>query len=148
MRAPAIRHLLTIAVLGNVLYCKGSCIVKEMARIAKDHGLPVRLVWIGDNSEQMKCGDITFAGKYRRDDLPALMEGYAVSVVFVASIWPETFSYTTLEAMSMGMPVASFDIGAPAGRIRQYDKGLVIPEISAKAALLAIGVHFGYTFDI
>lgn len=148
LRAPTIRHPLTIAVLGNVLYSKGSCIVKEMAGIAKDHRLPVRMVWIGDNSEQMKCGDITFAGKYRREDLPALMEGYAVSVVFVASIWPETFSYTTLEAMSMGLPVASFDIGAPADRIKQYDKGFIIPEISARAALLAIGAHFGYTFDI
>ena len=148
LRVPVIPKLLTIAILGNVLYCKGFDVVKEMAELAKSRGLPVRIVWIGDNCEQVKCDDITLAGKYRREDLPSLMEEYAVSVVFVASIWPETFSYTTLEAMSMNMPVASFDIGAPTDRIRRYDKGLVIPEISARDALLTIGTHFGYTFDI
>ena len=33
--------------------------------------------------------------------------------------------------MKMGMPVMCFDIGAPAERVKKYEKGIIIPKISA-----------------
>jgi glycosyltransferase involved in cell wall biosynthesis len=63
------------------------------------------------------------------------MKDNKIDIIFIASIWPETFSYTTEEVMMMGLPVASFDIGAPAERIRKYDKGLVVSEMTAETAL-------------
>ncbi|HNW25912.1 MAG TPA: glycosyltransferase [Candidatus Gastranaerophilaceae bacterium] len=53
----------------------------------------------------------------------------------IPSIWPETFSYTTAEAMMLKYPVACFDIGAPAQRVKNYDKGVVISKIDAQTAL-------------
>ena len=35
----------------------------------------------------------------------------------------------------MNIPVACFDIGAPAERIKKYGKGIVISKIDAKTAL-------------
>ena len=37
--------------------------------------------------------------------------------------------------MQMQMPVACFDIGAPASRIRMYDKGVIISEMNGICAL-------------
>jgi len=44
----------------------------------------------------------------------------------IPSIWPETFSYTTSEALLLGYPVLCFNLGAPAERVRRYDCGLVV----------------------
>ena len=42
------------------------------------------------------------------------------------SIWPETFCYVAEELIRLGMPVAAFDLGAPAERLRDYPAGLVL----------------------
>ena len=47
------------------------------------------------------------------------------------------------EIMKMVMPLMCFDIGAPAERIVDYEKGNIIPEISGKAALDAV-LNSGY----
>ena len=66
------------------------------------------------------------------------MEKNNVDIVFIPSIWPETFSYTTSEAMMMGLPVACFDMGAPAERVKKYEKGLIIEKIDGQYALDSI----------
>jgi glycosyltransferase involved in cell wall biosynthesis len=63
------------------------------------------------------------------------MRDNKIDIIFIASIWPETFSYTTEEVIKMGLPVASFDIGAPAERIAKYDKGLIISDMTAGTAV-------------
>jgi glycosyltransferase involved in cell wall biosynthesis len=54
------------------------------------------------------------------------MEENCIDLIFIPSIWPETFSYTTEEAIMMDVPVAVFNIGAPAERVKKYNKGLVL----------------------
>ncbi len=44
----------------------------------------------------------------------------------IPSVWPETFSYTTSEIISMGFPVAVLPVGAPVERVKRYAKGLVL----------------------
>ena len=59
-------------------------------------------------------------------------------------IWPETFSYTTHEAIATGLPVWSFDLGAQADAIRTTATGRVIPfadGIPDINALLAALLH-------
>ena len=58
------------------------------------------------------------------------MEDYQVDIVLIPSIWPETFSYTTEEAIKMDLPVAVFDLGAPAERVRTYNKGLILRDMN------------------
>ena len=47
----------------------------------------------------------------------------------------ETFSYVTAELMHYRVPLAVFDLGAPAERVRGYDRGRIIPLVDAQAAL-------------
>ena len=58
-----------------------------------------------------------------------------MSIVLIPSICFETYSYTTSEAIYSGYPVISFNIGAPAERIKRYGCGWVINEMSSSAIL-------------
>lgn len=127
--------IITIGYIGNMMPSKGSEILIRMAELIEEQGLNARIVVVGPNLSTSTNEHLLIHGKYSRDELPDLMKEYQVDIVFIASIWPETFSYTTEEAIKMGMKVAAFDLGAPAERLKKYDKGIIIPEISAESAL-------------
>ena len=126
---------LRIACLGLMNANKGAAIVRELAQLI-EHDPQVSLIIVGsmDNAPE----GVLCTGSYKRDELPLIMEANAVDVVLVPSICPETFSYTTQEAMLMGLPVACFELGAPAERVSQYVKGIIIPEMTAICALECI----------
>ena len=44
-------------------------------------------------------------------------------MVWLPSVWPETYSYTLSIALQAGLPVAAFDIGAIARRLREVGLG-------------------------
>ena len=123
---------LTVAVLGDMMKQKGSEIIREMCRSSASEG--ITLIHYGMTYCEPIAG-LVEKGPYRRDELPDLMENDGVDIVLIPSVWPETFSYTAEEAMQMGMPLAVFDIGAPAERVKGYDAGMIIPEMSAESAI-------------
>ena len=43
------------------------------------------------------------------------------------SIWPETFSYTTHEALATGLPVLAFDLGAQGVAVAEAPNGILMP---------------------
>lgn len=130
------RVYLTIGLLGVLSIHKGLHVVQKMCRIIDKKQLLVRIKLIGYASEPMyeyKCYSQT--GEYSTKDLHYLIEENQIDLIFIASVWPETFSYTTSEAISTGLPVACFDIGASPERVGMYEKGLVIDDIDAGLAL-------------
>lgn len=132
---PNRRHI-TVGLLGGLSVAKGLHIVQKMCKLIDRRHLPVRIKLIGYAGEPMnsyKCYSQT--GPYTLEELPDLIEENQVDIIFISSIWPETFSYTASEAISMGLPVACFDLGAPVERVEQYEKGLVIDKIDARRAL-------------
>lgn len=132
-------HKLRIGIIGSINLQKGAKIVKDMATLLeKEKRTDVELVILGRINEWIKARNVVVTGEYRKEDLCALVEKYKIDVVLIPSIWPETFSYVTEETMKMGLPVAVFDIGAPAERVARYPKGLVIRRRNAKGALEAI----------
>ena len=129
---------LKIGILGNFMRTKGSRMVIQMQEIIDKNQLPADIIVIGENIDTVTHSSLKILGRYKPDDIPEIFRENKIDIVFIASIWPETFSYTTQEVINMGIPVACFDIGAPAERVAKYDKGLVIPEMTAEAALKAI----------
>lgn len=123
---------INIACLGNMMPIKGRDIILEMCREI-DTGHDVNIVVVGDmDVKNESLQNLTITGKYKTKNLPEIMEHYKIDLIFIPSIWPETFSYTTSEAMSMGLPVACYNMGAPAERVATYAKGLVLDEINPK----------------
>ena len=127
---------INIGVLGSIVAnSKGKKILAEI-----EHQLEmypdIKLIVIGEFESRSQKTIIT--GKYERDMLPDLIEKHQIDIVLIPSVCPETFSYTTAEAMMMKLPVACFNIGAPAERIKHYEKGLIISQIDAEITIKEI----------
>lgn len=119
---------INIAFLGNIdLEVKGSQVIDRMIKII-DKYEDVNLKIIGNSKK--RGNKVCVTGSYKPQDLPYLMKREQIDIVFIASVAPETFSYTTSEAMSMGIPVACFNFGAPYERVRNYPKGLVLESMN------------------
>lgn len=68
------------------------------------------------------AADVTWVGRYRQEQLPALME--AVDWVIVPSIWWENAPLVIQEALHFGRPVICSDIGGMAEKVRNGIDGL------------------------
>lgn len=75
-------------------------------------------------------------GDYRVEDISALATRYDISCWLIPSIWPETFSYTTHEALATGLPVFAFDLGAQGDAVAmaasKRGDGGIIPLVDGK----------------
>ncbi len=131
-------EILRIGVLGTINQHKGSEIIKELCRLIESELLPVKVILVGTGQELKPTAVLSITGPYVREQLPDIIEAEKIDLIFIPSVWPETFSYTAQEAMEMGMPVAVFDLGAPAERVKGYSKGLIIEKIDAGCALDAM----------
>lgn len=129
-----------IGFIGKMTYHKGVPIIRALAE--ETRGSDVSLVLFGDFESEENIEGVKVTGEYRRDDLSRLLQSEEIDLVMIPSIWPETFSYTCSEAISTGLPVASFDLGAPAERVATYERGLVLPlDISPSQIVEEIKQH-------
>lgn len=124
---------INIAVLGTISQHKGADVIRKMAQHMPND---INIKIIGTMKDAPE--NIFVYGKYNPRKLPRIMKKHKIDLVFIPSIWPETFSYTTSEAISMGLPVACFNMGAPAERVSKYSCGLILNEISPQKNLAQI----------
>ncbi len=78
------------------------------------------MVWGGEKKEK---GRIHFRGKFNKEELGAVYQ--ELDVLIVPSIWKETFSLVTLEALSYGVPVIVSDNVGAQDLIKNYDSSFV-----------------------
>lgn len=129
---------IVIGVLGNIIYIKGANIIKEMLEIIQATQLNIKIVIIGEFDISYRHPSLKVTGRYKEEELVSLIEKNEIDIFFVSSICPETFSYITEEILTMEYPVVSFNIGAPAERIRNYSQGYIVDTIDANAVLSTI----------
>ena len=115
----------TVAVLGNIGQQKGASLLSPLARLLADHG--INLIVIGNVDPQVSLDErIVVHGDYSVERLPQLVELYGITDWLIPSIWPETFSFTTHEALATGMPVFAFDIGAQGDAVAEARNGTAV----------------------
>ncbi|MEM3290539.1 MAG: glycosyltransferase [Candidatus Micrarchaeaceae archaeon] len=123
-------NFINLAVIGNISIEKGGMVVKEVADyIEKEHledKIKIHIFGQLYDTSILQNKVITNHGQYKKTELPAIMKKNEINCVFIPSIWPETFSYTTEEAILMDLPVAVFNLGAPAERVKRYSKGIIL----------------------
>lgn len=119
---------LNIGLLGVLTVHKGGEFVKALLREIARGKLPVRIRLIGRCEELDMKGfpDFSETGAYTPGELPRLVFEEDIDLFLLPSVCPETFSYTAEEIMKLGMPVATFGLGAPAERVKNYEKGLIL----------------------
>ncbi len=133
---------LHIGVLGAIGFHKGISILTEMVKLIERKKYDAKIIVIGYTGGSFTSNKLVVTGEYTHEELPALIVQHNISMFFIPSICPETFSFTTEEVMMMGLPLAVFNLGAPAERVKGYEKGLVIEKIAAEYALLEL-LKFG-----
>ncbi|MCB1379037.1 MAG: glycosyltransferase [Alphaproteobacteria bacterium] len=122
-----------IMIVGGINEQKGSRLLLAMAEDATRRKLPIEFTIVGHTDQDAAFAaraNVTMTGRYREDDLFQLMRAQAAHAFFLSSLSPETFSYVLTAALEAGYPVAAFDLGAQAERLRELapDTSLLLDE--------------------
>lgn len=117
---------LVIGVVGHIGFHKGAAFVQQLAQIIEQQGSPERIVIIGNLEGRANSNIVRQTGTYQRSKLATAIQNSGANVMLFSSIWPETFSYVTQEIIQLNLPLACFNYGAPAERVKEYSKGLVL----------------------
>ncbi|MBV1927872.1 MAG: glycosyltransferase, partial [Rhodobacteraceae bacterium] len=122
----SVKAPMVVAVLGNLNEIKGAGVLADLARKVKT--VPdLSLVLIGNIDPMFVLPkSVPVHGDYRVKDLPGLVTRYGITAWLIPSIWPETFSYTTHEALATGLPVYCFDLGGQAEAAARAENGHVV----------------------
>ncbi|PFG64889.1 GT2 family glycosyltransferase [Thioclava sp. ES.031] len=117
-----------LGVLGHIGVHKGAAVVEALGETFAADGR-ARLVLLGSLDPRFHLGTPNHVhGPFEPPDLQMLIARYGIDRWLIPSLWPETFSFTTHEALTTGLPVYCFDLGAQAEAVRAAGaKGGVLP---------------------
>jgi len=125
---------LRIVVIGAISKMKGYEVLRACAQDAKKGKMPLEFILMGYslNDEPLKKAGVRVTGRYLERDAMQLLQKLSPHVVWLPSIWPETYSYTLSLALNYGRPVFAFDIGAIARRLQALNetKGIMPLDIA------------------
>uniref|UniRef100_UPI0003784DE4 glycosyltransferase n=1 Tax=Methylobacterium sp. 285MFTsu5.1 TaxID=1172187 RepID=UPI0003784DE4 len=121
-----------VAVLGAISATKGGLFLQALATDARDRDLPLHFAIVGYSDPALAIGlervGVAQTGRYSGDhEALDLVWRLSADLVLLPAIWPETYSYALTLALRTGLPVAAFDLGAPAERLRAYPNGHLLP---------------------
>jgi len=115
-----------IGVPGNLNAQKGAAVVAGLARVFARTG-EARIVVLGDVAPECALPrGVRVLGGYTLTDLPHIVARHQIGVWLIPSLWPETFSYVTHEALATGLPTVGFDLGGQADALRCADHGHLV----------------------
>lgn len=122
-------RILRVGVLGAISAIKGFEKLIDCATDAQLRGLPVEFVVIGytENDDRAAQAGITVTGPYDNATVLETIDALDIDVIFLPSVWPETYSYTLSLALRAARPIIVFDVGAAARRIRGLHGHKLVP---------------------
>jgi GT2 family glycosyltransferase len=119
-----------VALIGAIGEHKGYRILLQCARDARVRRLPLEFVVIGgteNDAPLLKTGKVFITGRYTEAEAPYLLRRELPDIAWLPSVWPETWCYTLDYALGAGLPVAAFDLGAIAERLRDSKTAALMP---------------------
>lgn len=131
---------LKIGFVGALGENKGSNLIYELHEEVVRRNLPIKIKVIGVTNRHQEAfvsadGKFELTGRYDPNQVSELLEKHRIAVVVIPALWPETYSYTTSEALASGYPVFTFDLGAPAERVKRFDSGWVASPIGLNSLI-------------
>lgn len=134
LRRKTLSEPLRIGVIGAISAIKGYNVLLDCASHARSERLPVQFLVVGYTEDDLRAEDagVEVIGPYRPEELIEEIDEQSLDLIFIPSVWPETYSYVLSSALQTGLPIVVFDIGAPAERLEGVPQGLVLPLEMAK----------------
>ena len=115
---------LNVGVLGSINRAKGGEVLVALGAAMRDR----KLLVLGEMDGQFRLKPPHAAhGRYERTEISQLARGYGIGLWLIPSVCPETFSFTTHEALATGLPVLGFDLGAQGEALTAAPNGQVLP---------------------
>ena len=120
---------LRIAVIGAIGPIKGFDTVLGLARFLRRRPRQGEISLIGYSRDDaaLRGQGVAVSGPYLNAHVDQELERADPDLIWIPSLWPETYCYTLSIALRSGRPVAAFDLGAQASRLRDVDRGHLIP---------------------
>ncbi len=117
-----------VAVLGALSPMKGPDVLEEAVLDARQHNLPITYKLFGYAYRALAEGDrLEVHGKYDSADLQGMLQDWQPDLVWFPALWPETYSYTLSECLTLGLPVLASDLGALSDRLENRAHSWVFP---------------------
>lgn len=123
---------LRVVIIGAIGKLKGFHVIISCANNARQYNLPIEFTVMGYsmNDRLMDVAGVYVTGKYQEHEALAKLNSLKPHVVWLPSLWPETYSYTLSIALKAQYPVFAFDIGAIARRIKEAGMGEMLMPLS------------------
>ena len=121
--------VVNIGFIGAIGPHKGLQVIKDFVEeiAITDRSFEITIIgYTSDDSFFEKYDFVKITGAYKHDQLERIISDSAVDVIFLASIWPETYSYTYSEVVRLGCPVVSFNHGAVVERSIDNVNSLIV----------------------
>lgn len=115
-----------IAVVGHISRAKGSEVVLALVRAARARGQDLSVVVVGTMEDAESVPAVVQTGSYAHEELFSKLCQHRVHMALMPSICAETFSYVTHELIALGVPLASFRIGAQGEAVAAYARGCLL----------------------
>ena len=112
---------LRVGTIGAISEIKGFSYLIDCARTAESTDLQFVVAGFTRDDDLARDVGIEVSGRYRHDDLPDLLARLDLDVILQISRLPETYSFTLSAAIETGLPIVTFDIGAPQSRLRALE---------------------------
>jgi GT2 family glycosyltransferase len=122
--------VIRIALIGAIGDHKGYTVLRDCARDAQARQLPLEFIVIGytqNDAPLLKIGNVFITGRFGDGEVAHLLRRERPDMIFMASVWPETWSYVLDDALAARLPVVAFDLGAIAERLRAANLGTLLP---------------------
>jgi GT2 family glycosyltransferase len=129
--SPPKEDKIRVALIGALFELKGAKVLRALVEDAHARKLPLEFHLIGYygvyDPQISTFPNLLITGKYEESEVGNLIEASGAKVALFPAVWPETFSYTLSLAYQHGLFPISFDLGAPANRIRASGWGQLWP---------------------
>ncbi len=125
---------LQVAIIGALSGFKGANVLNDLLGDAFVRNLHIHFTIIGYANHPNLYEEnekLTITGAYKDEDMRDLLEKNQPHLIFVASVWPETYCYALSHAFRFGIPAVAFDLGAHGRRVKEAG-GVVLPLELAK----------------
>ena len=139
-----VRH---VAYIGKVVPHKGALIFEEVVRRMAPAFPNLRWSAYGGGDSELllrlrRLPGMRVRGYYRSGSLIEHLRHDRVDLALLLSIVPESYSLALSECLAAGVPVAAFDHGAIAERLRRHGGGLLVePEAGAAGIAAAVAAR-------
>jgi len=129
-----------LGILGNLNLQKGAQVAVDLSARLTQFGYGDAVLLGNLDPRFAPPSGLHLHGGYDRAEISTLAPRYGLSAWLIPSIWPETFSFTTHEALATGLPVYGFDLGAQGEALTVAPNGHAVPfepDADLAAAVLA-----------